>query len=238
MLGDEILKQRIGLHLSISELAHLTNTNDDIIIRLETHERKFISEENFNKLNTILHLEEHREYIYRNTNDILGNMLKQARLQKGYTQREVAYLAGYAGSSKISQMEHGTYSKIAEETFLKLQDVLALNRDEFEPFIEKNHKIRGSIKNINQKEIQKLITEKRDYLLLSKEELGKLASLSQKTIHNIENKEHYAFLSTLIKLMYELEFSKEEILMCIPDLKEEDLKYFKPKEKVKKKPIL
>ena len=47
MLGKEILKQRLVLSLSITELAKLTSTSTDLISRLESGERKFITNDNF-----------------------------------------------------------------------------------------------------------------------------------------------------------------------------------------------
>lgn len=232
MLGDEILKQRIGLNLSCSELAHLTNVRDDIIVRLESHDRKFISQENFDKLNKILKLDNFKDYIYKDTNKILGEMLKEARIKKGYRQIDVAILAGYKGISKISQLEHGYYSKINEQTFLKLKDILSLDRNEFEPYISKNHTTRGNIKTINRNLIKKLIYEKRINLKLTKEELGKLSNVNLRSIYQIENiDDNNSYVSTLLKLMHTLNFTKEEILLCIPDLKEEDLNDYKVKIK-------
>ncbi len=224
MIGDEILKQRLGKNLSILDLSKLTGVNSEVIRRLEAHETKFVSKETFDKLSTIIDLSDCQEYIQSDTGLKLGKLLKDARLSKGYRQADVAFKAGYSGYTKISQLENGQYSKLTEETFLKLAKILSLDRKTFEPFIQKNRSTKEKIIIHNKELIQKLVMEKRNSLALSKRELGKKAKVSTNLITNIELHPDKAIsTSKLLKVMYILKFTKEEIMACFSNLEEEDL---------------
>lgn len=227
MIGDEIIKQRLGKNLSILDLSKLTGVDKEVITRLETHETKFVSKDTYDKLSTVINLSDYQQYIYSDTGKILGQLLKNARLSKGYTQADVAFKAGYSGYTKISQLENGQFSKITEETFLKLSKFLSLDRDTFEPFIQKNRTTKGKVVIQDRELIQRLVIEKRTTLSLTKTELGKKAKVSKNLIINLESHpDKPIFTSKIIKIMYVLKFTKEEIMACFSNLEEEDLELF------------
>lgn len=232
MLGDEILKQRLGLGLSITELADKTNVDSDVISRLETRERKFILEENFNRLNQVLKLEDFRDYIFCDTGEILGSLIRQKRRNKKLKLSQVASLCGYKDKSSIAHIEEGCYSKITLDTFFRLQEVLDLDQEEFEPFIQKDPSRKGRIVSQNRELIQTLIKEKRTSLKLSQVKLGEMAHVSSNTIVKMElYPEKKLTNSKLLKVMKVLEFTKEEILSCFSNLEEKDLEEFFANEK-------
>lgn len=227
MLGDEILKQRLGLHLSMAELSRLTGVDDFTISRLERKKTKFILEKDFKKLNKVLNLSGYEEYCYKTEGTLFGEMLKSYRLMKGYSQKELASLCGYRNKSSIANFERGTYSKISNSAFRKLQEFLDLNEEEFMPFILKSEEIKGSIKIQNKDLIQRLVIEKRKELRLSKSEVARRASVSDNTITKIEtNIDDNMVPSKLLKIMHVLGFSKEEILDCFTNLEERDLEQY------------
>ena len=235
MLGKEILKQRLVLSLSITELAKLTSTSTDLISRLESGERKFITNDNFHKLNTVLNLDDYSEYVYDITNEILAEKVRNARLAKNLTQQDLAILCGYKSKASICHLEIGYYSKILYSTFLRLQEVLNLDEDEFKPFIQKREIDKGRIIIQNRILLQKLVTEKRESLKLSKTVLAKMAGVTTNTVTKLElhpdKNIQYAKVMKIIKV---LEFTEEEILACFKNLEEEDIElYFK--DKIKKK---
>lgn len=235
ILGDEILRQRLALGLSITELSDISDVSIDIISRLETGERKFIIEKNFNKLNTVLDLSDYREYIYDISNELLSSMIRSARKEAGLSQKELAYRCEYKCKSTISHLESGRYSRISYDSFLRLKDVLHLDEEEFEPFIQKKENPKGRVIIPNRELIQKLVTEKRNQLHISQVSLASMADVNSCTIVKLEiYPEQKVQNGKLMKVIKALKFTKEEILACFENMTEEDLKvYFleKPKSK-------
>lgn len=236
MLGKTILKQRLALVLSASELSRLTGVNADLISKLETGDRKFINQENFNKLSKVLNLDGLSDYIYDTTNEILSEKIRDARLAKGLTQQEAAHLCGYKSKTSISHLELGYYSKILYSTFLKLQEGLDLDYEEFKPFIQKREMDKGRIGIKNKELLQKLVKEKRKTLKLSQVNLAKMAGVTSNTVTKLElYPEMKIQPNKVMKIINVLEFTKDEILACFGNLEEDDLKlYFKEKKENKK----
>lgn len=226
-IGTEILKQRLALGLSTTELSRMTGVSDDIISRLETGERKFIIERNFHKLSKVIKLDGYADYIYDITNEILADKIRSARLAKNLTQQEVAELCGYKSKTSISHLELGYYSKILYSTFVKLQEALSLNEDEFRPFIQKKEKSKGRIIVQNRTLIQRLVREKRNSLHLSQASLATQAGVTSNTVVKLElYPEKKIQTAKLMKVIKVLEFTKEEILSCFQNLEEKDLELF------------
>lgn len=213
-IGDKVLSERIAKGLSITELSRKTGVGTYEISRLEKQHLSFIKWEIFHKLATILDLKGYECFTYKKTDELLGKKLKHARIQMGYTQKEVAERAHLSTHITLCRLENGICSKMSEETFLKLKDVLLLDREDFELFIQKGKRNTENKKNIisNIDFIQNLVKEKRKELKLSREVLGKTAGVSARTIKRIEEKTQDNYnRQKLLQIMYALHFSEEEI---------------------------
>lgn len=229
-IGEQIYKQRISLGLSTTELSKLTGIVVSTITRLESGEYKFINQSNFDKLNSILNLTGFENYIHKDTSKELSLLIKSKRQELGLSQSELSKLCGYKDTSTIGKLETGRSSKIYMLTYLRLQEHLNLNDDEFIYFIKEKKKQNNRI-NVNYKALSKLVIEKRQNLKLNYTELAIKAHLSIKTIRHIEQNIEVHILS-IIKLLKYLSFSKEEIALCIDSLEEEYIEYILEDKKI------
>lgn len=227
MLGSEILRQRIEKKYTIQEVVNLTGVTFSTICNLELQKSKFITEENFEKLSKIFQLQGYEMYIYRKGGALLGAMIRKARLEKGYTQQELAFLCGYKSKRSIGQLECGRYHKITNTTFQKLKQFLPLDEKEFQPFIQKEEVIQdyNRISFINRKKIQQLVCEKRADLHLTRMEVSTMAGVSLSCIARIErHPEIKVYPNKIACLMRALGFTDEEINDCIDAAKEDGIK--------------
>lgn len=231
-LGDRIYKQRISLNLSAKQLAQITNMTVSTICRLETKELKYISQENFDKLSTVIDLSGYEDYIFRDTSIALGNLIRKKRQEKGYSQTELSQLAGYKDPSTISKLESGRSSKIQPITFLRLQDALSLNEEEFELYItEARTKQKRNIE-LNISAFENLVKSKRTSLALDYTQLAKRAHVSTNSLYKIEHEINNVRIFSVIRVMRFLKFSQEEIEQCIPNLEDEYIEYILEQPKV------
>lgn len=240
LLGDKIHQERIIKNLSIAELSRKAGIDGTEISFLEKHQTKFINLKSFQKLSQIIDLEGYEHYVFQGTGELLGKKLKHARISMGYTQEKLAEIAQFSSPTNLCRLEQGHCSKISEENFLKLQPVLFLNREEFEPFIQNKRKVTSNQRNItiNLELIQKLVLEKKEQLHLSRVGLERKSKVSIKTIKQIEEGVNRKYSEhKLLQIMHALCFSEEEITECFLGLKEslESQDISKKCEKVKKK---
>lgn len=232
MLGDEILRQRTKLGYTITELSKRTGVSDATISALELHQKKFVLKETFEKLSTVLDLEQYKKYIYLDYGKLLGMMIREKRLEHGYTQTELAEKCHYADKSAISHIERGKHNKITEETFKKLQPILRLEEEDFIPFIEntKENKQKARIQMINQELIQQLVKTKRKSLKLTQVALANKAQISYHYVEKIENHpEKKVPLNVLLCIMETLSFTEEEKLECLGEIDPKPFTYQKKK---------
>ncbi len=237
-LGDKVLSERSARGLSITQLSKKTGVGINEICDMEMQHATFIKQEIFHKLASVLDLKGYECFTYEKPGEILGTRIKKARVKMGYTQKKVAEMAHLSTPITLTRLEKGYCSKISEETFSKLKDILQLDREDFELFIQKGKNTTKKEKNniINIELIQSLITQKRKELELSREILGKKADVSSRTIKRIEEKTqaHYN-KQKLLQIMYALHFSEEEIIECFPSFREQqDLNDEIPKKLQKK----
>lgn len=222
MLGNEILRQRLALGLTIGELSKLTNVPVSTISNLENGNRKIVTKNTLTKLNKVLNLKE--EYALGNTNLKLAQLLRLKREEKGLSQTDLAIMLGYNRSAYINQLENGRFSKINYSTFLKLQSILDLDYEEFKdyiiPILEKN----GRQIKPNRELLQKLVKEKRNFPI---KKFSKMVQISPATIVRIEaHPEKEVRMDTIVKLIQFLEFTKEEIMSCFETDDEEIISIF------------
>ena len=237
-LGDKVLSERSARGLSITELSKKTGVGINEICNMEKQHATFIKQEIFHKLANVLDLKSYECFTYEKPGEILGIKMKKARMKMGYTQKEVAEMAHLSTPITLTRLEKGYCSKISEETFSKLKDILQLDREDFELFIQKGRNTTKKEKNntINVDLIQSLIIQKRQELELSREILGKKAKVSSRTIKRIEEKtqNHYN-KQKLLQIMYALHFSEEEITECFPSFKEQQASNNEIEKKLQKK---